>query len=167
MKKKCTIFALAIKENRSLDHLTIHRGVEQLAARRAHNPEVGGSSPPPATIEEIREGFLFFVVYACKRCYYVAFEPQWWVVMCASAPNHPPLHHATFGGTLATITLTVCICGSATHLNIGGCADRVESIARPLVCAIMYPRYGFAVRVLLMLLEIYPILTDTCSIAKI
>ena len=52
MKKKCTIFALAIKENRSVDHLTIHRGVEQLAARRAHNPEVGGSSPPPATIED-------------------------------------------------------------------------------------------------------------------
>ena len=25
------------------------RGVEQLVARRAHNPEVGGSSPPPAT----------------------------------------------------------------------------------------------------------------------
>ncbi len=26
-----------------------HRGVEQLAARKAHNLEVGGSSPPPAT----------------------------------------------------------------------------------------------------------------------
>ena len=26
-----------------------HRGVEQLVARRAHNPEAGGSSPPPAT----------------------------------------------------------------------------------------------------------------------
>ena len=26
-----------------------HRGVEQLAARWAHNPKVGGSSPPPAT----------------------------------------------------------------------------------------------------------------------
>ena len=48
----CIIFALANKENRSLDHLTIHRGVEQLAARRAHNPEVGGSSPPPATKED-------------------------------------------------------------------------------------------------------------------
>ena len=43
--------------------MTIHRGVEQLAARRAHNPEVGGSSPPPATIEEIQIGFpLFFMV---------------------------------------------------------------------------------------------------------
>ena len=28
-----------------------HRGVEQLAARWAHNPKVGGSSPPPATNE--------------------------------------------------------------------------------------------------------------------
>ena len=27
-----------------------YRGVEQLVARRAHNPEVGGSSPPSATI---------------------------------------------------------------------------------------------------------------------
>lgn len=26
-----------------------NRGVEQLVARRAHNPKVGGSSPPPAT----------------------------------------------------------------------------------------------------------------------
>ena len=52
VREKYTIFALANKENRSVDHLTIHRGVEQLAARRAHNPEVGGSSPPPATIED-------------------------------------------------------------------------------------------------------------------
>ena len=29
-----------------------YRGVEQLAARRAHNPEVGGSNPPPATIKK-------------------------------------------------------------------------------------------------------------------
>ena len=26
-----------------------HRGIEQLAARRAHNPKVPGSSPGPAT----------------------------------------------------------------------------------------------------------------------
>ena len=30
-------------------HSQTYRGVEQLVARRAHNPEVGGSSPPPAT----------------------------------------------------------------------------------------------------------------------
>ena len=31
-----------------------YRGVEQLVARRAHNPEVGGSSPPPATRKKYR-----------------------------------------------------------------------------------------------------------------
>ena len=41
------------------DHLTIHRGVEQLAARRAHNPEVGGSSPPPATKEDKSQDLSF------------------------------------------------------------------------------------------------------------
>ena len=30
-------------------HSQMYRGVEQLVARRAHNPEAGGSSPPPAT----------------------------------------------------------------------------------------------------------------------
>ena len=29
-----------------------NRGVEQLVARRAHNPEVVGSNPAPATIEK-------------------------------------------------------------------------------------------------------------------
>ena len=38
-----------------------HRGVEQLVARRAHNPEAGGSSPSPATKQaktSLRTGFL-------------------------------------------------------------------------------------------------------------
>ncbi len=30
----------------------IYRGMEQLVARRAHNPKVTGSSPVPATIEK-------------------------------------------------------------------------------------------------------------------
>ena len=34
--------------------LVLHRGVEQLAARRAHNPKVEGSSPSPATKNFIR-----------------------------------------------------------------------------------------------------------------
>ena len=38
----------------------MYRGVEQLVARRAHNPEVGGSSPPPATQKEKRKCFSFF-----------------------------------------------------------------------------------------------------------
>ena len=32
--------------------LLINSGVEQLAARKAHNLEVGGSSPPPAPITD-------------------------------------------------------------------------------------------------------------------
>ena len=32
-----------------------HRGMEQLAARRAHNPKVAGSNPAPATIKVTEE----------------------------------------------------------------------------------------------------------------
>ena len=32
---------------------SVYRGVEQLAARRAHNPEVAGSSPAAATIKRL------------------------------------------------------------------------------------------------------------------
>ncbi len=38
-----------IGRHRGLHHRTKYRGVEQLVARRAHNPEVVGSSPAPAT----------------------------------------------------------------------------------------------------------------------
>ena len=34
-----------------------YRGVEQLEARRAHNPEVVGSSPASATISSVHNGF--------------------------------------------------------------------------------------------------------------
>ena len=40
-----------------------YRGIEQLVARRAHNPEAGGSSPPPATNEEKSKDFSSFFVY--------------------------------------------------------------------------------------------------------
>ena len=46
-----------------------HRGVEQLVARRAHNPEAGGSSPSPATKNRKRilrnqcPFFLFLMMY--------------------------------------------------------------------------------------------------------
>ena len=42
-----------------------YRGVEQLVARRAHNPEVRGSSPLPATKKEKVSDFLFLVAAAC------------------------------------------------------------------------------------------------------
>ncbi len=44
-----------------------YRGVEQLVARRAHNPEAGGSSPSPATKQDIsNEMSLFFIVMIPK-----------------------------------------------------------------------------------------------------
>ena len=44
-----------------------YRGVEQLVARRAHNPEAAGSSPVSATIKPLKrlrfKGFLFSVAF--------------------------------------------------------------------------------------------------------
>ena len=48
------------REGSRTAHSTIHRGVEQLVARRAHNPEAGGSSPPPATKRKRRGLVLSF-----------------------------------------------------------------------------------------------------------
>jgi hypothetical protein len=46
--------------------LTKYRGVEQLVARRAHNPKVVGSSPAPATkksLISIEVRLLYFINY--------------------------------------------------------------------------------------------------------
>ena len=40
-----------------------YRGVEQLEARRAHNPEVVGSSPTSATTKTDTKRCLFFIIY--------------------------------------------------------------------------------------------------------
>ena len=40
-----------------------HRGVEQLVARRAHNPEVGGPSPPSATKQEVNPNGWPLIVF--------------------------------------------------------------------------------------------------------
>ena len=40
-----------------------YRGVEQLAARRAHNPEVVGSSPASATIKTTAKAVVFLCFY--------------------------------------------------------------------------------------------------------
>ena len=51
-------------------------GVEQLVARRAHNPEVGGSSPSPATRTEgwkifrpffMRNGYVYCLCPLCTQ----------------------------------------------------------------------------------------------------
>ena len=55
----CIIF---VPVNTEVFVTAIYRGIEQLAARRAHNPEVGGSSPPPATkTDNSTELSVFFV----------------------------------------------------------------------------------------------------------
>jgi hypothetical protein len=47
----------------------IYRGMEQLVARRAHNPKVAGSSPAPATmkkkkgrLQQCRRPFSFYAL---------------------------------------------------------------------------------------------------------
>ena len=49
--------------------LNEYRGVEQLVARRAHNPEVVGSNPSPATTEVLKSQDFrtFFCAYATKK----------------------------------------------------------------------------------------------------
>ena len=39
-----------------------YRGVEQLEARRAHNPEVVGSSPASATISSVHNGLKLWTL---------------------------------------------------------------------------------------------------------
>ena len=54
-----------------------YRGVEQLVARRAHNPEVGGSSPPPATrnpLESDDSSGLFLFSATFLRGLFLAFK---------------------------------------------------------------------------------------------
>ena len=46
------------------------RGVEQLVARRAHNPEAAGSNPVPATKKSDRpkrDGFFYYGAYKPRR----------------------------------------------------------------------------------------------------
>ena len=45
-----------VYNNKAIEKQPIYRGVEQLVARRAHNPEVAGSSPVPATMLNVHNG---------------------------------------------------------------------------------------------------------------
>ena len=52
------------------ERATKYRGVEQLVARRAHNPEVAGSNPVPATKKSDRpkrDGFFYYGAYKPRR----------------------------------------------------------------------------------------------------
>ena len=48
-----------------------HRGVEQLVARRAHNPKVAGSNPVPATILRCQFiiGAFFYALKICRNAF--------------------------------------------------------------------------------------------------
>ena len=50
-----------------------YRGVEQLVARRAHNPEVAGSSPVPATSEKKVETLNLYLLFCCFVLYIVRY----------------------------------------------------------------------------------------------
>ena len=56
-----------------------YRGVEQLEARRAHNPEVVGSSPTPATITEsnLFSALFFYAVLSGLFVCVVSLSAQW------------------------------------------------------------------------------------------
>ena len=53
---------------------TSYRGVEQMVARRAHNPEVAGSSPVPATILIGR--------FYCRSIFYCCIAEYWRLRAC-------------------------------------------------------------------------------------
>ena len=71
-------------------HIKIHRGIEQLAARRAHNPEVGGSSPPPATkpFAQMAES-VDALVSNTSRFTPVPVRPRLWVLKRGKLKNFP------------------------------------------------------------------------------
>ncbi len=64
--KHCAILFLVAKGTVFSKRKFIYRGMEQLVARRAHNPKVIGSSPIPATMRTLEitslEGFLLLCI---------------------------------------------------------------------------------------------------------
>ena len=65
LREKSSTFAPAIKEIPTLvSNECLHRGVEQLVARQAHNLEVACSSPASATKESKSHGLAFSFLIA-------------------------------------------------------------------------------------------------------
>ena len=60
----------------------IYRGVEQLVARRAHNPKVAGSSPASATIASP-------LLHAARDFFIVAARRALSAIASATADSHP------------------------------------------------------------------------------
>ena len=64
-----------------INELDKYRGVEQLAARRAHNPEVVGSNPSPATTKvlksfDFRTFSLFMRLKSCTHFRPIPADPN-------------------------------------------------------------------------------------------
>ena len=68
----CLIFVLPIKRG-----VKLYRGVEQLVARRAHNPKVVGSSPTPATTESSAICRAFFLIKSFMFTVYVLYSKSY------------------------------------------------------------------------------------------
>ena len=60
-KKNTILFCISLGLHYLCTRKRKYRGMEQLVARQAHNLEVGGSSPPPATKTKTSLRCLFFV----------------------------------------------------------------------------------------------------------
>ena len=92
----------------------IGRGVEQLAARRAHNPKVTGSSPVPATKQQI-VGPFFGVGFLLSGVHYGMGQRGIFQILDAGAAGH----------RLRCLPLAIrqgCLCGrhQVDSLGVGG-----------------------------------------------
>ena len=78
----------------------LHRGVEQLVARRAHNPEVVGSSPASATAKGKSKGFPFF--FGPRNDSYPWKWAFWWIEghINGSYPQKQPFSWTKLGVTM-------------------------------------------------------------------
>ncbi len=68
---KATRGDLRLKKQRTKNK---YRGVEQLVARRAHNPEVAGSSPVPATKTEKQMRMHLLFCFGCNEVALMSYE---------------------------------------------------------------------------------------------
>ena len=68
-----------------------HRGVEQLVARRAHNPKVVGSSPTPATTKEQSEMVALFLLPTLLKAVFTDIYNQHTVCLVKLKRTYTPL----------------------------------------------------------------------------
>ena len=108
----------------------MHRGMEQLAARRAHNPKVVSSSLTPATIKKQKLlKFLFF--YSLNHFYIINNKklrknknPRFYPGVSRSSIRN------FFLGSLQSIALTVYNFGNAHVFH----TDEILNICRNRIC---------------------------------